>query len=86
VVGLEALSDDADGRVGEVIFPGNGTQLLENGDDRLLGTPRDIDLDFNTDGADHAGDYQILPVLVRVRWRGTRNALQVQLVGTLAMR
>jgi len=84
VRGLEALSDDADGRVGEVVFPGDGQKLIENKADRQLGMPRDLNLDDKQDGADHSGDYRILPVLVRVRWRGPSGAQQLELVGTLA--
>ena len=86
VRGLEPLGDDPDGRVGEVVFPGDGKVLREDLTDRLLGMPRDLDLDGETDAADHAEDYRILPVLVRVRWRSSSTAQQVQLVGTLARR
>lgn len=84
VRGLEALSDDPDGRVGEVVFPGDGKKLTENDSDRLLGMPRDLNFDDKQDGSDHSGDYRILPVLVRVRWRGPSGAQQLELVGTLA--
>ena len=75
-----------DGRVGEVVFPGDGKVLREDGDDPLLGMPRDLDLDDETDAADHADDYRILPVLVRVRWNGPVGPKQLQLVGTLSRR
>jgi prepilin-type N-terminal cleavage/methylation domain-containing protein len=86
VRGLEPLANDPDGRVGEVVFPGDGIALLEDGNDRLLGMPRDLNRDEGVDGVDHKGDYHILPVLVRVRWRGPGGAQQVLLVGTLAER
>lgn len=86
VRGLEAALDDADGRVGEIVFPGDGTRLRENGNDRALGMPRDLDLDDSIDGTDQSDDYRVLPVLVRVRWRGASGNMQVQLVGTLARR
>ena len=84
--GLEPLRDDPDGRVGEVVFPGDGVVLREDQNDRLLGMPRDLDLDDKTDAADHAANYRVLPVLVRVRWRGPGGVQQIQLVGTLARR
>jgi len=86
VRGLEPAPDDPDGRVGEVIFPGDGMQLLENLDDRLLGTPRDLDLDGVIDGQDQSIRYHLLPVLVRVRWLSARGVMQAQIVGTLAQR
>jgi prepilin-type N-terminal cleavage/methylation domain-containing protein len=86
VRGLEPTQDDPDGRVGEVVFPGDGTQLLENGNDRALGLPRDLDLDTFIDGTDHALDYRILPVLVRVRWSGPGGVHQIEIVGTVTRR
>jgi len=86
VRGLEPTQDDPDGRVGEVVFPGDGTQLLENANDRALGLPRDLDLDTFIDGTDHALDYRILPVLVRVRWIGTGGVHQIEIVGTVTRR
>ena len=86
VRGLEPARDDPDGRVGEIVFPGDGVALLENVEDALLGMPRDLDLANGVDGDDHANDYRILPVLVRVRWASSRGVNQVQLVGTLARR
>lgn len=86
VRGLEPSRDDPDGRVGEVVFPGDGTLLLENGNDRALGLPRDLDLDGAVDGTDHAADYRILPVLVRVRWSGAGGVHQIEIVGTVTRR
>jgi len=86
VEGLTPVEGDPDGRVGEVVFPGTANKLREDGNDRTLGMPRDIDLDGKIDGADHSGNYRILPMLVRVRWSGARGTQQIQLVGTLAER
>ena len=86
VRGLEPTRDDPDGRVGEVVFPGDGIQLLENANDRALGVPRDLDLDDVVDGTDHAADYRILPVLVRVRWSGAGGVHQIEIVGTVTRR
>jgi prepilin-type N-terminal cleavage/methylation domain-containing protein len=82
VAGLDPMPDDADGRVGQIVLPtlaGAGSVLRENMNDASLGLPRDLDLDGVVDGADHAANYRILPVLVRVRWRGERGAQQVEL-------
>lgn len=85
VRGLEPAPDDPDGRVGEVVFPGDGIQLREDGEDRRLGLPRDLDLSGGPpDADDHAGNYRILPVLVRVRWSGASGVREIQVVGTMA--
>lgn len=86
VRGLEPVRNDPDGRVGEVIFPGDGVTLREDVNDRLLGMPRDLDLDEATDGDDHKDDYRILPYVVRVRWNGASGVQQIQLTGTLTQR
>ncbi len=72
VAGLSAFPSDADGFPGEVIFPTlpNAPEALrEDVADAALGMPRDLNGDNATDAANHATDYWILPVLVRVRWR-----------------
>lgn len=72
VPGLTAAEGDADGLPGEVIFPSVAAtpgQLREDAVDAALGTPRDLDGDGVVDAADHANDYLLLPVRVRVRWR-----------------
>ena len=74
VEGLSPQDDDADGAVGEFVFPtaSNGSgELRENAVNIALGMPRDLDGDGKIDMEDHAGDYQVLPVLVRVAWRTT---------------
>ena len=38
--------------------------------DAVLGMPRDLNADSALDGNDHAGDYTILPVRVRIEWTG----------------
>ena len=38
--------------------------------DASLGMPRDLNGDGVIDSEDHAGDYVLLPVKVRVNWRG----------------
>ena len=71
VTGLSALPDDADGLAGEVIFPSPGgapSQLREDVILPELGMPRDLDGNGVIDAANHALDYTLLPVLIRVRW------------------
>lgn len=74
VPGLLPVAGDADGMPGEIVFPtitvGGALQLREDVANAKLGTPRDLNGDAVIDGVDHAANYQLLPVLVRVRWRG----------------
>jgi hypothetical protein len=70
VEGLDPVTDDPDGPVGEVILPEVERQLREDSTDETLGMPRDLDGDTLIDDLDHASDYRILPVLVRIRWKG----------------
>lgn len=76
VPGLDLRNGDPDGMHGQVLFPTDGGALREDLVDDVLGMPRDLDLDGAIDGVDHAGDYRLLPVLVRVEWRsGARERL-----------
>jgi prepilin-type N-terminal cleavage/methylation domain-containing protein len=72
--GLEPMAADADGRPGQISFPaivvGGVEQLREDVDDPALGMPRDLNGDGHTDALDHAANYRVLPVRVRVQWRG----------------
>lgn len=70
VAGLQAVPGDPDGFVGEIVFPTIGTQLREDLVDPALGMPRDLNGDGVIDSLDHALDYRILPVLLRIRWKG----------------
>lgn len=77
VRGLQAAPGDPDGFPGEIIFPtalvGTQLQLRENLPFTALGMPRDLDLKNGVDAANHAGDYKILPVRIRVRWSGANG-------------
>ncbi|MBK7642301.1 MAG: hypothetical protein IPJ19_04520 [Planctomycetes bacterium] len=83
VPGLSAKPGDADGFVGEVIFPSPANEpgvLRENTVDSKLGMPRDL----NGDGlinnlADYSTTYTILPVRVRVEWTGAGGSGIVEL-------
>lgn len=84
VAGLTPRSGDPDGFVGTIDFPsvavGGGLELREDMQSAVLGMPRDLDADGVIDAADHADDYVILPVRVRLEWTGSRGdgALQYQ--------
>jgi type II secretory pathway pseudopilin PulG len=80
IPGLDAQAGDVDGFPGEISFPvGNGgLDLRESVVDAKLGMPSDLNGDTVIDAANHAGDYQKLPVLVRVRWSGAGGEGQVE--------
>lgn len=69
VAGLQAVEGDPDGFTGRIDFPTVVDQLREDFDEPELQMPRDLNADGVIDGADHAGDYRMLPVTVTVEWR-----------------
>jgi hypothetical protein len=72
VRGLEAPEGDADGLPGEILFPVlNGALREDLAQSQLFGPVVDLNRDLVTDALDHAGDYRLLPVVVRVEWRST---------------
>jgi hypothetical protein len=79
VFGLEPQSGDADGFVGEVTFPttvvAGVEQLREDFVDAELGMPRDLNgiTIAGDDLLNHALDYRVLPMRVRVSWRGVNG-------------
>lgn len=74
VEGLNPRPDDADGMVAELVFPttemGGPLQLHEDADIPALGCPRDLDGQDGIEAGDQSGEYIILPVLLRLEWRG----------------
>lgn len=73
VAGLGAPGAQGGGGSGMITFPvleGAGTELREDVYDFDLGLPRDLDLDGQVDAEDHSSDYRILPVTVRLSWKG----------------
>lgn len=72
VAGLRARPGDADGLAGEIVFPtapGQPGVLSETFSDARLNMPQDLDGNGTVDSLNHATDYELLPVLVRVRWQ-----------------
>jgi type II secretory pathway pseudopilin PulG len=90
VAGLAPRDDDADGRVGAVRFPtvvaGGVEALREDVVDVDLGMPRDLDGDGAIDADDHAADYRVLPVEVRVAWQGRAGRKEIVLRTVVARR
>ena len=81
VDGLEPQDGDADGRVGQILFPVEPLLpgiLREDLNQAELGTPRDLNNDGAIDALDHALDYVVLPVLVRVDWAGPAGDSRVE--------
>lgn len=70
VRGLAPRDSDPDGFVGQVVLPSETSYLRENAALTALSMPRDLNGDVMIDGEDHAGDYILLPVLVRIEWDG----------------
>jgi len=83
VLGLTANSGDADGVVGEIVFPGDGVVLREDSTDYALGMPRDLNGDGLIDANNHAGDYIVLPVRVRLVWSGEGGTRNIEFMTTL---
>jgi prepilin-type N-terminal cleavage/methylation domain-containing protein len=87
VDGLSPRPDDADGFVGQVIFPtpaGLPGELRESVVDAALGMPRDLNGDGVVHATDsYATDYEILPVRVRVEWLGAAGEGTVEIATVL---
>jgi prepilin-type N-terminal cleavage/methylation domain-containing protein len=89
VSGLLPRTGDADGKVGEIVFPCASDApgiLREDLPGEALAIPLDLNLDGLVDGGDHAGDYLILPVLVRLEWQHQREQRQFELRTILGAR
>ena len=82
VPGLNPRQNDADGLCGEILLPeiteGGVSELREDLEDRALTMPRDLNGDGLIDSLDHSGDYAILPVVIRIDWRGPTGPSRVQ--------
>lgn len=82
VPGLNVRAGDPDGLCGQILLPevtaAGVSQLREDLNEPTLGMPRDLNGDGVADANDHSGDYLILPVIVRVDWRGARTNGRVQ--------
>lgn len=90
VFGLDVTDGDPDGRAGQIEFPtldvAGVLQLREDVFDPALGMPRDLNGSGNVDALNHANDYRLLPVRVRVQWRGVAGPRTLTAEGMLAAR
>jgi len=82
VTGLNVQATDQDGFVGEILLPSAAAPLLENAVDQDLGLPRDLNGDLVIDELDHAADYLILPLRIRVAWTGRAGPRELSM-GTM---
>jgi prepilin-type N-terminal cleavage/methylation domain-containing protein len=73
------------GSVGVIEFPTIGNQLREDVIDAALVMPRDLNGDGLVDGANHAADYAILPIRIRVTWSSRYGRAGVRTLDTYAM-
>jgi prepilin-type N-terminal cleavage/methylation domain-containing protein len=73
VPGLSSRFGDQDGLVGRVLLPTERAPLREDVELEPLGMPRDLDGDHIVDDRDHTKDYIVLPVRVRIEWRGRQG-------------
>lgn len=91
VEGLQPIASATDGAVGEVILPTVNTgsavapiwEVRENLVNPLLGTPRDLSGDAVINDENHAADYTLLPIVVVLRWQGSKGARESRIVTIL---
>jgi hypothetical protein len=76
---LSPITGAPNGKPGQIVFPGSGGMLLENVTDSNLGMPRSLNGDAVIDGNNHAGDYTILPVTIRIEWQTKTGARKYEI-------
>lgn len=89
VGGLTPQEGDADGMTGEIMFPVDPLapgELREDVNAPHLGMPADLNQDAAVDALDHAADYQRLPVMLRISWRGATGNRKLDLRTVLVNR
>ena len=64
--------------------PGTNWTLREDYLDQRLGLPRDLNGDSVIDAEDHAGDYLLLPIIIRVEWQGLHGPRRYEVYTILA--
>ena len=88
VAGLDPLPDDPDGMAGEILFPTDGTLLQGFLNEKLVdarfGCPRDLNGDGDAQDEISAGNYGLLPVVVRIEWMGSSGPSTLELRTLLA--
>lgn len=80
-----ALSSNSSGDRGAILLPvNNAGEVREDIVIPELGMPRDLNGDGSIDSANHAADFHVLPVLVRLRWSGISGNREMRLMTILA--
>jgi len=70
--------------VGTIVFPlSEEGELREDLERAELGMPRDLTGEGELDDLDHSGDYRMLPVLVRLEWRGAGGDCRLEMATAL---
>lgn len=85
VPGLRPIPGDADGFVGEILFPTptpDSGVLSENPATDFPNMPRDMNLDGDSTDNDVSGGYLLMPVIIRLQWSGSQGDLTYE-VSTL---
>ena len=80
---LDPSLEVVDGVTGEIIFPTLGGVLSETPDNEFEGMVRDVNLNGRTTDADVSADYGVLPVRVRLTWRGAGTARREWALSTI---
>jgi hypothetical protein len=85
VAGLDPDPADQDGLVAEIAFPvaAGAPGTLSETAAGFPGMPRDLNLDGDALDADVTGDFGMLPVAVRLRWRAPSGTIQRYEVSTI---
>jgi hypothetical protein len=82
--GLTPWDGDADGRVGRILFPTEDAAPAVLREDIVFnGRTLDLNADGSSDAGDRSGDYAVLPVRVRVEWKGRSGNRYVEVQTTL---
>jgi hypothetical protein len=79
------LSSVMGAMIGTIEFPTSaaGVELCETTKDAMLGMPMDLNGDGSLDDASHATDYVLLPIRIRVTWRGIAGERAVEMYAVL---
>ncbi len=89
VPGLRPLAGDADGFVGEILFPTRTPDsgvLSENPGSGFPNMPMDLNLDGDSADADVTADFEIVPVILRMQWQGPRGNMEFEVSTFLGAR
>jgi len=86
VAGLDPIVEPggAPRPVGRISLPEMEQMLREDSREASLGMPRDLSGDMQIDSLEHADDYLVLPVIVRIEWQGSTGPRHFEMSTLLA--